>query len=96
MALKHSKPNPLNYFKLRRVFYACPHFKYVTIQFKYMPELCSRINEWILANLNNRYYVGPLITLDNYGSVVYNTNIGFESPRDVSVFIMSCPYIHER
>ena len=56
MALKNGKPNPLNYFELRRVEFACPHFKYTTID-KYTPILLKSLDSWIKRNLNNRYYL---------------------------------------
>ena len=43
MALKNGKPNPLNYFNLRRVEFASPHFKYTIID-KYNPVLLKNLD----------------------------------------------------
>jgi hypothetical protein len=95
MALKNGKPNPLNYFNLRRVDVACPHFKYTSVD-KYTPVLVKSINQWILFNLNSRYYIGQGITLDNTNTIIYNTRIGFESEKELSFFTIACPYLQSR
>ena len=95
MALKNGKPNPLNYFDLRRVSFAAPHFKYTSIE-KYNPVLVKNIDSWIKKNLNNRYYIGQGITLDNTNTIVYNTKIGFESEKELSFFTIACPHLQTR
>lgn len=95
MSLKNGKPNPLNYFDLRRVEFACPHFKYTTIE-KYNPTLIKSMDSWIRNNLNNRYYIGQGISLDNNHTIVYVTQIGFESEKELSFFKIACPYLELR
>jgi len=95
MALKTGKPNPLNYFDLRRVEFAAPHFKYTTLE-KYNPPYVKSIDEWIRHNLNNRYYIGQSIDLDNTNTIVYTTTVGFESEKELSFFTIACPYLQQR
>jgi len=95
MALKTGKPNQLNYFDLRKVDFACPHFKYTTMD-RYNPSLVKSVDAWIKKNLNNRYYVGQGITLDNSNTIVYNTRIGFESEKELSFFTIACPLLQTR
>lgn len=95
MALKNGKPNPLNYFGLRRVEFACPHFKYTVID-KYNPTFVKSIDSWITKNLNNRYYIGQEILLDNSNTIIYGTRIGFESEKDLSFFTIACPLLQIR
>jgi hypothetical protein len=95
MALKNGKPNPLNYFNMRRVGFACPHFKYFTIN-RFNPELIRSIDGWILKNLNNRYYIDKGISLDSSNSIVYNITIGFESEKELSFFTIACPDLNSR
>ena len=92
MAIKNGKPNPLDYFNLRRVEVACPHFKYTSID-KYNPNLVKSVDLWIRKNLNNRYYIGQWITLDNTNTIVFVTRIGFESEKELSFFTIACPHI---
>ena len=95
MALKNGKPNPLNYFDLRRVEVACPHFKYTTMD-RYNPSLVKSVDAWIKKNLNNRYYVGQGIVLDANNTIVYVTRIGFESEKELSFFTIACPHLQLR
>jgi hypothetical protein len=95
MALKTGKPNALNYFGLRRVEFACPHFKYTTID-KYTPILLKSLDSWIKRNLNNRYYIGQGLSLDSSNTIVYTTRIGFESEKELSFFTIACPHLQTR
>jgi hypothetical protein len=95
MTLKAGKPNPLNYFNLRRVEFASPHFKYTTIS-KYSPGLVSLLDTWIGSNLNNRYYIGQGIALDHTNTIIYTTEIGFEVEKELSFFTIACPYVQIR
>lgn len=90
MALKNGKPNPLNYFNMRKVNYACPHFKYFTIN-KYRRELIASIDIWITKNLNSRYYIDKGISLGSNNEIIYNITIGFESEKELSFFTIACP-----
>ena len=92
MLLKNSTPNPLNFFKLRRVEFAAPQFEYVTIKISNL-QIIKKINRWIEFNLNSRYYSGQKISLDQNNSIVYNIKIGFEDQKELSFFLLMCPYI---
>lgn len=95
MALKNGKANPLDYFKMRRVDFACPHFEYITIN-RYRTELIDSINTWIIKHLNSRYYIGKGISLDANNTIVYNITIGFESEKELSFFTIACPDLNSR
>jgi hypothetical protein len=95
MALKHGKPNPLNYFDLRRVSFGAPHFKYIILE-RSSPLYMDQLNNWIYENLNNRYYIGRHLSLDNNNVIVYTTKVGFESEKELSFFTIACPYINIR
>lgn len=95
MALKNGKPNPLNYFEIRRVEFAAPHFKYTTID-RYNPTLVKTLDTWIKNNLNNRYYIGQGLGLDHTNTIVYTTKIGFESEKELSFFTIACPHLQTR
>ena len=95
MSLKNGKPNPLNYFDLRRVEFACPHFKYTHLD-RYNPSLYKSIDDWIKKNLNNRYYIGQGITVDRTNTIAHNTKIGFESEKELSFFTIACPHLQTR
>lgn len=92
MTLKHNKPNPLNFFNLRRVHFSVPYFKYMFIQ-KNDSKSINKINGWIKKNLNKRYYINRGIILDTNNSIVYTIKIGFEDQKELSFFMITCPYI---
>ena len=58
--------------------------------------LVKSLDLWIRKNLNNRYYIGQGITLDNSNTIVYNTRIGFESEKELSFFTIACPFLQAR
>jgi hypothetical protein len=95
MALKNGKPNPLNYFDIRRVEFAAPHFKYTSID-KYNPTLVKTLDYWIKHHLNNRYYIGQSLALDHTNTIIYTTKIGFESEKELSFFTIACPLLQTR
>jgi hypothetical protein len=95
MTLKAGKPNPLSYFNIRRVEFACPHFKYTSLG-NYNLQLIKLIDTWIRHNLNYRYYIGQGIVLDHTNTIVYNTKIGFESEKELSFFTIACPHLQIR
>jgi len=95
MALKNGKPNQLNYFDLRRVEFASPHFKYTSID-RYTPTLHKQLDSWIKTNLNSRYYIGQALSLDNTNTIIHVTKIGFESEKELSFFTIACPHIQSR
>jgi hypothetical protein len=93
MAIKNGKPNPLNYFDLRRVDFPATQFHYTTVS-KYSPMIVKQLNSWIYANLNSRYYIGQDIEIDNHtNSIVYITKIGFEQEKELSFFKIAGPQI---
>lgn len=94
MALKNNKPNPLNYFQMRRVDFCPPHFKCTTLKsFSHMHN--QQLNAWVKENLNYRYYIGQCLLLDQ-NSFVFGTKIGFESEKELSFFTIACPYLYTR
>lgn len=95
MALKNGKPNSLNYFDLRRVEFASPHFKYTSVD-RYTPTLHRQLDSWIKHNLNSRYYIGQALALDNTNTITYITKIGFESEKELSFFTIACPHLQLR
>ena len=95
MLHKTNTPNPLNFFNVRR--------------FKKKPKnlICEQYNiesdnaeenvvKWINENLKSRFYFGRHLKLDAEGKFEYVYLIGFESPKEMSIFNLSCPHLHSR
>ena len=93
MSLKNGKPNPLNYFNLRKVEFAAPHFKYITLE-KASPAFIKQLDSWIKIHLNHRYYIGMSLGLDGNNAIIYTIRIGFENEKELSFFTIACPHLH--
>jgi hypothetical protein len=93
MAIKNGKPNPLNYFDLRRTSFPAKHFHFQIIS-KYSPVLLKSIDRWIYQNLNGRYYVGQALSLDNTNTIIHVIKIGFEQDKELSFFNIACPHLN--
>lgn len=95
MALKNGKPNPLNYYGLRKVEFAVPYFNYIILD-AYNPHTLRSIDKWIWDYLNNRYYIGQDLGLDHNNTIIYTTKIGFELEKELSFFTIACPHLKIR
>lgn len=69
-----------------------PHFEYVTIEMRRY-NLEQTIVKWIENNLKNRFYVGTIHELDKNNKQAKVIKIGFEDPKELSLFTLSCPYL---
>lgn len=87
------EPNPLNYFGLRLVKYASPHFHYVTIQ-KSGNGVLNLISNWIESNLQYRYYISQILTLNKNKVIIYSIKVGFEFESELGYFLLACPHLH--
>lgn len=86
MPISYNTPNILNSLEIRRVDVLPPHFTTITLDLRFT----SRIEEWILQRLTSRYYIeASLKLIDN--NITYLTTIGFESPKDATMFTLACP-----
>lgn len=85
------KPNVYNVFDMRRCDFPPEHFDYSVIHFTY--NLKDALTKWIETNCKGRYYLGKSISLDAERSVIENVCIGFEDPKELSYFMLACPYL---
>ena len=56
-------------------------------------ETNEHIEKWILENLKGRYYIGRHLDVDRNGTIKNYLLVAFESPKELSIFNLSCPYI---
>jgi len=85
------KPNPLNLFDLRRTELPPPYFDYVSVDFTY--NLDNAIVHWIEKNLKGRFFVGRTSGIDSSNKVEQVLKIGFEEPKELSMFMLACPHL---
>lgn len=85
------KPNPFNFFGIRRLEYPGPHLEYMEIAQNY--NLDKAICAWIENNCKSRYYIGKSIGIDNNNIIQTKVKIGFENPKELSYFALACPLL---
>ena len=88
---KIKEPNPLNFFKLRKLNRLPPHFEFISVPLSY--NLQSTIEKWILYNLKGRFYVDRNIDLDSTDTIHSVIKIGFEDGKEMSYFTLACPHL---
>jgi len=86
------KINPLNFYGIRQLKVPPPHFEYVTIEMRRY-NLEQTIVKWIEKNTKGRFYVGTIHELDKNNKQAKVIKIGFEDPKELSLFTLGCPYL---
>jgi hypothetical protein len=92
---KKIKINPLNVFGMRRAKFCPPHFESVNVDLTY--NMSRALQSWIDEHTTGRYFIGskldPSFKGFGGGKVKYSTNIAFENSKDLSYFLLACPYL---
>lgn len=88
---KIKDPNPLDVLDLRRTKFCPPHFSTVNLTKRYNME--QSISEWIEHNLSGRYFLGNNVELDNENKIKGVFTVGFEEAKELSFFMLACPYL---
>jgi hypothetical protein len=94
MLQKTNTPNPLNYFNVRRFKKKPKNLNCEKYNFE-SDELGEQVVKWIEQNLKSRYYFGRHLVLDGEAKFQYIFLVGFETPKEMSIFNLSCPFIHQ-
>lgn len=90
--MSNRKVNPLNVYGARRVEFCPPYFEETTFEVKgYYAH--RTLSDWIFKNLNGRYYVGKTATIEEDGPIKNPVKVAFEVPSELSLFMLSCPYL---
>lgn len=89
-----TKPNPYNVFKIRRAQFPPDHFEYITLPLNY--NLSDALISWIEENLEGRFYFGKIISLNSERKMYTSTKVGFENKKELSFFMLACPYLKYR
>jgi hypothetical protein len=88
---KTQKPNPLNFFHLRRLSVPPPHFEYMSIPMRY--NILDSVDKWIKEHLKGKFYIGKSIILNKDNQIETVLKIGFENPKELSYFTLACPHL---
>jgi|TARA_B100000242_G_scaffold164390_1_gene117469 hypothetical protein len=92
MFSKTNEPNSLNYFDCRKFSKKPDGLQILKLQTDHT-ETNEHIEKWILENLKGRYYIGRHLDVDRNGTIKNYLLVAFESPKELSIFNLSCPYI---
>ena len=84
------KINPLNVLDIRKLDFCPPYFETTTFAMKY--NIISAMEEWITLNCNGRYFIGRSVQLVN-DQITSSLKVGFESPSELSYFLLACPHL---
>ena len=85
------KTNVYNIFKVRKTDFPPDHFEYTRIDVAY--NLRDALERWIETKLKSKYYIGKDVVLDEKNNIVYKLKIGFSDPKELSYFMLACPYL---
>jgi hypothetical protein len=88
-----NKINPLNVLGLRELEFPPAHFHYLILDLR--AHQSKKIRDWIYDNLKHRFYINETVTLDN-NQLVFKVKIGFEDPKESSLFLLSCSFLTEK
>lgn len=88
---KMLKPSALSYYDMRRLDSLPPHFETASLPYRYNLE--TPIREWIEDKLKGRYYLSRKTDLNENNEGVIMLCVGFEEKRELSYFLLACPYL---
>lgn len=93
MALKNGTVNPLNVLGYRVLNRIPKHFQSV-----YVDVDCDKptLIRWVYTNLNSRFCVQSELNISDANYMTDSTKIGFEDPRELTMFMLTCPYLENR
>lgn len=87
MPLSKNTISPFNVFGLRKTKTCPPHFKTLTIPYKW--NTVTDLEEWIYENLSGRFYIGKTVSLNPSSGTATTVLLGFENHKEASFFLLS-------
>jgi hypothetical protein len=87
MPLAKNTISKFNIFGLRKVNSCPPHFKTITVPYKW--NTSGDVETWIYENLSGRYYIGKTVKLDADSTLQTVILIGFENHKEATFFLLS-------
>ena len=93
MALLKGRVKPLNLLEIRKVNRMPPNFE--KIRLTNISEM-RQIESWIYQNLDSRYCLRKTTGIGQDNKLTTVIEIGFEDPREMTMFSLGCPYLHRR
>jgi hypothetical protein len=82
--------NPLDHLKKRKLDWKPVHFKKTKLH-QYVNV--EKVNEWITYRLKGRYCIVSEPCIDKDDKVRNSTFVAFEDEKEITYFILACPYL---
>ena len=92
MFSKTNQVNPLNYFGCRQFGKKPKGLEFLKLNYDWNDNE-DMIEKWFLENLKGRFYIGKHLDVDAQGKIQNMILVGFENPKELSIFNLSCPFI---
>jgi hypothetical protein len=83
--------NPTDVLKTRKVDIVPPHFSKIKIADS--DRFDTNISNWIKTKLKGRYYIADFPSIDGSGKLKVSTFAGFEEKKELTYFMLACPYL---
>lgn len=86
------KINYLKFYNKQKVAHYCPdHFETITVQPKYKHK--NNFDMWLSEFISGRYYIGDSLYLNDLNEMKSCIKIGFEEKKDMTYFLLACPFL---
>jgi hypothetical protein len=86
--MKEFKINPLDVLEKRRFHFLPPHLSPIGLG----SVGIRTVNEWITNTLSGRYFIGPMLRLEN-NRLMSQDVVAFEDPKESTIFLLACPHL---
>jgi hypothetical protein len=92
MALTRGRANALNLLGMRKLNRMPPNFSKMILRDQVNTKL---IDLWIYQNLDQRYCLRKTTGIDDQNKMVTRYEVGFEEPKELTMFSLGCPHLHK-
>jgi hypothetical protein len=82
--------NPIDVLKQRKLKTIPPHFSKIRVS---ESEIFEGLEDWVKIKLKGRYYLTKKPSIDNTGNLKSTFFIGFEDQKELTYFMLACPYL---
>ena len=82
--------NPIDVLKQRKLSTIPPHFKKVKIS---EGDVFQGLEDWVKVKLKGRYCIAKQPSIDSSGNLKSNLILGLEDSKELTYFMLACPYL---
>jgi hypothetical protein len=83
--------NPLDVLKKRKVNFLPVHFSQIKLSEYDLVE--GNLENWVKTKLKGRYYISRVPILDNSGKLRSTSILALEDQKEMTYFMLACPYL---